>query len=181
MQSHRAHGQATCFGLSAYTMQSGADSALLYDTLREHDKEGQYKRIEGRAVGARLILVACCSVLAGLLATIDLRLALYIGCRLRLYRWWLRSNLRSHDQQIDTLRKQIAILKQGTSFVLGSKEVRWMVGFAALLATTSKVWFLHIQPVLQAGWASHRLLWRCILLPQRSCVAFEPLCLSIEK
>lgn len=133
-----------------YTMQSGADTALLYDTLKEHGKEDQYKRIEGQAVGARLILIACCSVLTGLLASVELRLPLWIGLPFTLIPLVAALFLKEpRPTEHYSAEKQLAVLKQGAKFVLGSKEVRWMVGFAALLATTSKVWFFTYNPYFE--------------------------------
>lgn len=134
-----------------YTMQSGADTALLYDTLKEHGKEDQYKRIEGQAVGSRLILIACCSVPTGLLASIDLRLPLWIGLPCTLVPLVAALFLKEPRQtEHYSAEKQIAVLKQGAKFVLDSAQVRWMVGFAALLATTSKVWFFTYNPYFEA-------------------------------
>lgn len=133
-----------------YTMQSGADTALLYDTLKEHGKEDQFKRIEGQAVGSRLILIACCSVATGLLASVALRLPLWIGLPFTLVplvaAFFLKEPVPTEHYSAE---KQMAVLKQGARFVIGSIEIRWMVGFAALLATTSKVWFFTYNPYFE--------------------------------
>jgi hypothetical protein len=50
---------------------SGADSALLYDALRQHDQEGRYRVIEGRRHGFGLYAVAASSLMGGWLFTID--------------------------------------------------------------------------------------------------------------
>lgn len=133
-----------------FTMQSGADTAFLYDTLAERGKEGDYKRIEGQAVGMRLLAAAFCSIATGFLADIDLRLPLYLNAPLALIPlavsfFWkepVRAERYSIQKQIDTLR-------QGGRFILRSKEVRWMVGFSALMATTSKLWFFTYNPYFE--------------------------------
>jgi len=133
-----------------YILQSGADTSLLYDTLKEHGKESTYKKIVGQALGFRLIVIAFCSLACGYLADINLRLPLYLSlpfvvvplvCAL-LFKEGPKTRTYS-------IQNQIAILKQGGKFVLNSKEIRWMVGFAALLAMTSKVWFFTYNPYFE--------------------------------
>lgn len=133
-----------------FSMQSGADTALLYDTLKEHGRQDEFKRVEGQAVGSRLILVACCSLITGLLADIELRLPLwlclpFIAVPLVVAFFFKEPTRTGHY----SVQKQIEVLKQGIAFAIRSVEVRWMIGFAALLATTSKVWFFTYNPYFE--------------------------------
>lgn len=133
-----------------FSMQSGADTALLYDTLKEHGRQDEFKRVEGQAIGSRLILVACCSLITGLLANIELRLPLwlclpFIAIPLVVSFFFKEPTRTGHY----SVQKQIEVLKQGVTFALRSVEVRWMIGFAALLATTSKVWFFTYNPYFE--------------------------------
>lgn len=133
-----------------FSMQSGADTALLYDTLRECDRQSEYKRVEGQAVGSRFLLVAFCSLATGFLANIHLRLPLYLSIPFILISlvasfFWKEPIRIGHY----SMRKQLNVLKQGGTFVLRSVEVRWMVGFAALIATTSKLWFFTYNPYFE--------------------------------
>jgi len=52
---------------------SGADSAMLYDSLLEKGKEGQYTRFEGRVTSIGNVAEAVAGILGGLLAGITLR------------------------------------------------------------------------------------------------------------
>ncbi len=133
-----------------FSLQSGADTALLYDTLKEQGRQGEYKRIEGGAIGSRLILVAFCSLGVGFLARINLRFPIYLGLPFLLIPlaaslFW-KEPVRTERYSI---RRQLGILKGGGAFVARSVEVRWMVGFAALLATTSKLWFFTYNPYFE--------------------------------
>jgi MFS family permease len=132
------------------SLQSGADTALLYDTLKECGREGEYKRIEGKAIGSRLLLVAFCSIATGFLADVDLRLPLYaslpfVAVPLIAALFW-KEPIRTRHY---SMRGQFETLKRGGLFVIRSTEVRWMVGFAALLATTSKLWFFTYNPYFE--------------------------------
>ncbi len=133
-----------------YTMQSGADTALLYDTLKEHGREAEFKRVEGQAIGLRLILVACCSLITGVLAGVDWRLPLWL-CLPFVAIPFFGGLLFKEPIQTEhySVHKQIGILKEGVGFAIRSVTVRWMIGFAALLATTSKVWFFTYNPYFE--------------------------------
>jgi MFS family permease len=133
-----------------YTLQSGADSSLLYETLKERGKEDQFRRIQGQAVGGRLLLVAFCALVVGVLAEIDLRLPLLLCIPFALIPlgaslFW-REPTKTEGYSV---QEQLARLAQGASFVLRSVEVRWMVGFAALIMSTSKVWFFTYNPYFE--------------------------------
>lgn len=134
-----------------YTMQNGADTALLSDTLNKNGRDGEYKRIQGRAIGSRYILIAFCSLLTGLLASTNLRLPLLVGLPFMLIS--LCAALFLKEPVVTTerysAREHLNRLKQGIFFVIHSREVRWMIGFAALLATTSKVWFFTYNPYFE--------------------------------
>jgi MFS family permease len=133
-----------------YAMQSGADSALLYETLASNGRQQEYKKIEGQAIGLRLALLAVCSLATGWLAGVDLRLPLWVGlpfmaipcCTALLFTEPERTRHAS-------ARTQLRALKSGAGLVFRSMEVRWVVGFAALLATTSKVWFFAYGPYFE--------------------------------
>src|SRR6056297_1759809 len=53
---------------------SGADSAMLYDTLEDMDRSEDYIKFEGRMVSIGNFAEAIAGILGGLLATISLRL-----------------------------------------------------------------------------------------------------------
>lgn len=61
------------------SMRSGADSALLYDTLLEIEKSEDYQKVEGRTFFYTRIGTALSSILGGVLAMIHLRWPFYIN------------------------------------------------------------------------------------------------------
>jgi hypothetical protein len=133
-----------------FTMQSGADTSFLYDTLKEGGREHEYKSIDGKSVGLRFLLVAFCSLITGALASIDPRLPLYLCIPFVLIP--LVSSLFIHEP-IHTseysVRKQLNVLKQGIVFIFKSKEVRFMVGLTTLLMCISKLWFFTYNPYFE--------------------------------
>jgi fucose permease len=56
------------------SMRSGCDSALIFDSLRQLGRQGEYKRFEGRCAMFSRVGCAFSSVAGGLLATVFLRL-----------------------------------------------------------------------------------------------------------
>ncbi len=182
-----------------FALQSGADTALLYDTLASVGREYKFKRIEGQAVGLRLVLMAFCSLATGWLASIDLRLPLWIGLpftAIPLFTGlWFTEPASTVRYAAD---EQLALLKRGLYFVAHSVEVRWMVGFAALLATTSKVWFFTYNPYFElvglplsyygtvffalniVAWISSHYAYRVErALGERGCIVGAILCLGV--
>ena len=133
-----------------FTLQSGADTSLLYETLKERGREGEYKRIQGRAVGYRFILGALCSLSVGFLAEIDIRLPLILCvpfvCIPFISSFFFRESV---GVEIYSARNQAKTLREGIAFVLNSPQVLWMVGFAALIVSTSKIWFFTYNPYFE--------------------------------
>jgi MFS family permease len=133
-----------------YSLQSGADTALLYESLKDTGAEEKYKRVEGQAIGARLILIACCVLVTGVLARINLRLPMYLSLPFVLIplvsAFFFKEPAKTERFSV---QKQFDVLKQGSRFMMKSVNVRWMIGFAALLATTSKVWFFTYNPYFE--------------------------------
>lgn len=133
-----------------FSFQSGADTSLLYETLRECRLEKRYARIEGCAIGVRLGIIACCSLVAGFLAKIHLRLPLYLCIPFALIPLGAALFMQEPGgKKHYSIGVQIRVLKDGIMFSVRSKEVRWMVGFAALVGTTSKVWFFTYNPYFE--------------------------------
>ena len=62
-----------------YSFQSGADEALVYNTLKDAGLEKSFTKIQGCAIGSRYILIAFCSLGVGFLAEINLRLPLILS------------------------------------------------------------------------------------------------------
>ncbi|HBL75339.1 MAG TPA: MFS transporter [Prolixibacteraceae bacterium] len=60
-----------------YSFVSGADAAMLYDTLKSSKREGKYIKQEGRITSAGNFAEAFAGICGGLLATISLRMPFY--------------------------------------------------------------------------------------------------------
>ena len=138
------------FWAIGYSLQSGADVALLYDSLREQGRESEYKRIEGNATGSRLAVIAACAFASGFIAHINLRWPMYISLPFLLIpfisAFFFKETV---EPKKFSMKGQYEALKEGGVYLLQSKKLRWMIAFAALLATTSKVWFFTYNPYFE--------------------------------
>ncbi len=63
----------------ANSMRSGCDSALLYDSLAELKRKGEYKRFEGQAFFFTRLGASAASILGGVLALVALRLPFIVN------------------------------------------------------------------------------------------------------
>jgi MFS family permease len=63
----------------AYSMRSGTDSALLYDTLRQLGRSGEYRRYEGRVASLERLGTATAAVIGGAAVLVALRLPFVIN------------------------------------------------------------------------------------------------------
>ncbi len=132
------------------SFQSGADKAFLQNTLSEGGIGEQYKDIEGRAVGARFLLFAFCSLAVGPLAEIDLRIPLLLslpGSFVSFFAaWCFKEPARSGSYEI---KKQLLLIKEGFVYSMKKAELRWIIGFCALLMAAGKLWFFTYNPYFE--------------------------------
>jgi MFS family permease len=70
---------AEMFMATGISLVSGADSALMYDTLKELKRENEYKKIWGRKRYYGLLAMALMNLVGGYIATYSLRLPWYFA------------------------------------------------------------------------------------------------------
>lgn len=130
---------------------SGADSALIYDTLAQLKKTGDYKKVEGKYNFFGNISEAIASVLGGFLATVSLILPLYVQTAVMFLAFPVVFTLVQpkihhedfHEEKIGNFSQMMKVIK----FSLHEhKEVKWLIIYSAIIwtATFNMVWF--IQP-----------------------------------
>jgi MFS family permease len=132
---------------------SGADSALLYDSLKALGRENEFKKITGRAKSYRLLVMAFGALATGFLTTIDLRLGPLISII------FLIPNLvasflfvepphfeRSQSEE-PTLEASLSfkqywrLIGESLLFAKNNLAIRWLIIYSVILAVTSKLWF----------------------------------------
>ncbi|MEN9405341.1 MAG: hypothetical protein RLY47_300 [Candidatus Parcubacteria bacterium] len=129
---------------------SGADSAILYDSLKELGREGEYKQIEGAAVGNRLLIVAFCSLATGLIAETHLRVPLLLSIPGVIFST-VSTFFLTEPRAIRTYaaREHFNMMKMSVLFVANHRAVKWIIGFSMLITVSSKVWFFTYNPYFE--------------------------------
>ncbi len=129
---------------------SGADSAMLYDTLQETGKKEQYIKFEGRMVSMGNFAEAIAGVLGGLLAGLSLRypyyaqtLVSFIGIPAAI----ILIEPKKHREVIKL--KFNDILKIVKYALYDHKELKWNIIFSSVIgaATLTMAWF--VQPYFE--------------------------------
>ena len=131
---------------------SGSDSALLYDTLLELGREGEYQKLAGRYGGIGNFSEGTAALIGGALAMISLRTPLYGEAVLVLavipVVWSLvepeRHRMQEHDSSF------AAVLKIVRYALHGHREIKWLILYSSLVGTSTLtiVWF--VQPYFLA-------------------------------
>lgn len=134
-----------------FSFQSGADHAFLYHTLQKAGLEKSFAKVEGCAVGLRLITVAFCSLAVGYLAEIDLRLPLMLSIPFMVIPLIACFFLKEEQEKkvAYSMKLQWEVLWKGFKFAVAKKEIRWIIGLCALVMGASKIWFFTYNPYFE--------------------------------
>jgi len=130
---------------------SGADSALIYDSLVQLKKEKEYKKIEGRFSAIGNFSEATAAIIGGFIATISLRTPLYVETALMFVAIPLAFSLieprrKKFESEEHPIKDILRIVKYSLH---GHPEVKWLIIYAAVVgaSTLTMVWF--IQPYMK--------------------------------
>jgi len=147
---------------------SGADSALIYESLVAQKKEKNYKKIEGRYQAIGNISEAAAGIIGGLLALISLRTPIYVEALFTIPAIFIALSLVEPKR----IEKQVKenVFKNLMSIVKFSlhdhKEIKWLIFYGGFITAggISSAWF--IQPWLQTnglppGWFG--LVWAALM------------------
>jgi MFS family permease len=133
---------------------SGADSAMVYDTLSQTKRKDDFKKVEGRRLAIGNFSEGFASIVGGLLATISLRFPLYVEVVLMAVTIPLALSLvePKRTKLVDKENPFKQILKIVKYSLHDHGEIKWLIMYSSLIgaSTLTMVWF--IQPYLkQAG------------------------------
>ena len=124
---------------------SGADSAMLYDSLLESKKKELYTKIEGRTYGIGNFSEALAGICGGLLADFSLRLpwtvqALVAALAIPIALMLIEPKMHRPDERTFNLK---AIGRVVTFSLVENKLLKWLIIFSSItgLATLSLAWF----------------------------------------
>ncbi|MDY6800145.1 MAG: MFS transporter [Bacteroidota bacterium] len=129
---------------------SGADSAMLYDTLQETGKKEQYIKFEGRMVSIGNFAEAIAGVLGGLLAGVSLRYPYYAQTMVSFIGIPAAILLIEPQKHREVIKLKINdILKIVKYALYEHKELKWNIIFSSAIgaATLTMAWF--VQPYFE--------------------------------
>ena len=182
-----------------YSLQSGADVSFLYSNLKSKGLEAKFKKIEGCAVGAQLLLLACCALATGPLASINMRIPLFLAIPFAgiplVTAFFFKEPVSTKGY---SARNQIETLKKGVCIVMQKPEVRWIIGFCTLVTGASKIWMFTYNPYFEqvgidlkyygfiiflvniVAWISSHYVCRIEeYLRERGCIILMILCIGV--
>lgn len=132
-----------------FSFVSGADSALLYDSLKAENRESEYIKFEGRITSAGNFAEALAGVAGGLLATISLRTPYYfqffVAATAIPAAFFLKEPQHVQEKIKLTMKQILSVLK----LTYQQKEMRSAILISSFTgaATLTYAWF--VQPYFQ--------------------------------
>ena len=139
------------FWAIGYSFMSGADSALLYDSLRAIKRQREYRKIEGKVMCLRYLVVAAAVISSGYLATIYIRLPCMIDTVIIMTCFFVVFAMREAPHEDDsTEHGGLAVQKVGMLNAIKccwhNKKMVWIIALATTVSVTSKLWFFTYNP-----------------------------------
>jgi MFS family permease len=138
-----------------YSMVSGADTALLYDSLKQKisgsELENTYRNVEGKSSSIAMIMTALMCLISGVLASIDMRIPIMIDAFLMLGAMIV--SLKFIEPKIHTTSESKvefwSHIYSKINFVLVRKNILWIIVFMTLIGVSSKLWFFTYNPYFE--------------------------------
>ncbi len=136
------------FGMSFI---SGADSAILYDTLKDLGRSDEFKKIYGDARFYFLAAVSFASIVGGLIGSISYRWAFYAMIPFMFLKAplaMLFTEPKRHKMIVERgyLRELFFVIRENA---LKNRKVRWLIVYSGIVLTFTFVSFWLSQPYLQ--------------------------------
>ncbi|MEE4196167.1 MAG: MFS transporter [Bacteroidales bacterium] len=129
---------------------SGADSAMLYDTLQESGKKEQYIKFEGRMVSIGNFAEAIAGILGGLLAGISLRYPYYAQTLVAFTGIPAAILLVEPQKHRDVIKLKLNDILKIVKYALHDhRELKWNIIFSSVIgaSTLTMAWF--VQPYFE--------------------------------
>ena len=138
-------------GLGA-SFSSGTDQAMLYDSLLELKKGGDYKRVSGKYFSVSSASEGTASVLGGLLAAISFRLPFYVetglmGLGVLVALTLVEPRRKKFEHPEGSLKGILSVIRFSMS---GHPRLKWMILYATAISASTLTMFWFWQPYFSA-------------------------------
>ncbi len=134
-------------------LMSGADSAMLYDTLAQIGETGTYTKREGRMNTTWNLSEGTASVLGGFLALVSLRFPLYIQalaalCAVPVALTLVEPTRKKMETTAGKFKTLIKTIKFG---LVDHTEIKWLTIYSAVVSSAGITFIWFIQPRFEAA------------------------------
>ncbi|MFN8577157.1 MAG: MFS transporter [Candidatus Sericytochromatia bacterium] len=133
---------------------SGADSALLYDSLKVLNREHEYQKIEGRARAIQMLSFAVCNIIGSLIGSYSYRLTVYMSsigpfiCFLFSLGFIEVNKEHIAKSFNEALSSYKSLTSESLKFVFKHKYILWITIFSSVISGSSS-WLLWMyQPYM---------------------------------
>ncbi len=136
----------------AVSLASGTNTAMLYDSLLSINREAEFTKLEGRRVGLRFYSFAVSSILGGILYEINPQLPFIITVLACIPAVFFATMLIESPRAMSTNDKNpVRDMFDTMKYALhGHKEIAFIIIFAAVLASSTKLIMWSQQPYYMA-------------------------------
>ncbi len=124
---------------TANSMRSGCDSAILYDSLAELEREEDYQKTEGRAFFFTRIGTSAASVFGGLVALVSIRLPFHINIATGAMMLPFALLLSEPRREKLVVERPLADILRISRQSFADPRLRFFIGLHALLVSTGLV------------------------------------------
>ena len=134
------------------TFRSGTEQAMLYDSLKNNNKENEYTRIEGISRSYTFYAQAFGSLIAGFVYEINIYLPFYISAVFMVVAalislFYVEPHINKEETKNDSYFNQIA---ESFKFIFKHKKIMNLILFSAIFWFFYRVGFFYFQPYMEA-------------------------------
>ena len=142
---------AVLFWALAGAFISGADSAFMYDNLKELGREKSYKKIWGNAIFFYSVGIAVASIAGGFLGGLNLRYPFYAMIPFYLLLIFVALSFYEPRHDRDLTRKNSILSSFGliNKTIIHNKKIRWLLIYSAIITSAIGVSYWLYQPYLK--------------------------------
>lgn len=131
-------------------LRSGADAALLYDSLNQLERASEYRAIEGKTHSLVYYTQAIGSVVAGFLYVVNPKLPVFLSAGFMLITAFIAALFEEPQiEKKDVCENYFAHIKESGKFVLAHRKIRSVIVFSLLFFIFYRGGFFYFQPYMQ--------------------------------
>ncbi|NOR85956.1 MFS transporter [archaeon] len=141
---------ADIFYAMGFALTSGADVALIYDSLKSLGKEKMFTKIRGRANAIGFFAAAFASISSGWLYSIDIRIPLMVSIVPLLFAMVVAYTMYEPKRVLGvvTFRNALGLMADGVRYTATHVKLRWIIIYASGFLAFSRAGFWLYQPFL---------------------------------